>query len=128
MSEQTATTPFDMLGGREPVAKLVNRFYDLVEQDPAYADLRAMHAGSLDKVRESLTSFLVGWLGGPRDWFSKGGCVMTMHSPLAIDTHVTQQWIDAMNRAVADCGFENSELATKMGEALGDMARGMINR
>lgn len=125
--DQTAT-PYLMLGGADAVAAIVGRFYDLVEQDSAYDDLRAMHAGDLGRVRESLTGFLTGWLGGPRDWFAKGGCVMSMHRPLAITPAVTVQWINAMTRAILETPSPNAELSTQLTEALARMARGMTNR
>jgi hemoglobin len=123
-----ANTPYDMLGGQPTVEAIVQRFYDLVESDPAYAELHAMHKTDLGPVRESLTGFLTGWLGGPRDWFAKGGCVMSAHRPLDIGPEVTEQWIAAMKRAVIEVPVENRDLSLKMAEALGDMAKGMINR
>lgn len=130
--DQPARAPqsaYDMIGGANAVAAIVTRFYDLVEGEAAYADLRAMHAGEdLGPVRESLTGFLTGWLGGPRDWFAKGGCVMSMHRPLDITPAVTDQWIAAMERAIADTPTAHDDLAGKMAQALGQMARGMINR
>jgi hemoglobin len=123
-----ATSPYEMLGGQDVVAAIVSRFYDLIEQEPDYADLRGMHMADLGPVRESLTGFLTGWLGGPRDWFAKGGCVMSMHRPLAITSTVTAQWIDAMTRAIKDVPSIEPDLSTKLAEALASMARGMISR
>jgi len=122
------TTPFEIFGGQEAVAAIVQRFYDLVESDPAYAELHAMHKRDLGPVRESLTGFLTGWLGGPRDWFAKGGCVMSAHRPLDITPEVTEQWIAAMKRAVIETPLPDRDLSLKMAEALGDMAKGMVNR
>ena len=65
-------TPYDRIGGREVLRAIVNRFYDLMDEDPAYAGLRAMHAEDLAPMRQSLTGFLTGWSGGPRDWFAEG--------------------------------------------------------
>ena len=93
---------FDRIGGVAPVAALVNRFYDLMEQDPAYARLRALHAADLAPMRESLTGFLTGWLGGPRDWFATGKCVMGVHAPFVIDAGLRDEWLDAMGRAILD--------------------------
>lgn len=123
-----ATSPYEMLGGQDFVAAVVSRFYDLIEQEPAYADLRAMHMDDLGPVREGLTGFLTGWLGGPRDWFAKGGCVMSMHRPLSVTPTVTAQWIDAMNRAILQTPSVDANISTKFAEALAQMARGMINR
>ena len=55
-------TPFDLIGGEECVARFVNRFYDLMDSDPAYAGLRSLHAADLGPMRASLTDFLIAWL------------------------------------------------------------------
>jgi hemoglobin len=123
-----STTPYEMLGGEPIVKAIVQRFYDLVEDDPAYADLRAMHEGDLDDVRKGLTGFLIGWMGGPRDWFEKGGCVMSMHRPLGITPAVTEQWIAAMVRAVDEQSITEPNLASQLKDMLSKMAVGMINR
>jgi hemoglobin len=57
---------FEALGGETLVQALVERFYDLMELDPAYAALRAVHGPDLAQAREKLTWFLCGWLGGPQ--------------------------------------------------------------
>ena len=68
-AETTAPSLFARIGGTEGVRAVVERFYDLMQDDPRYAALRAMHAEDLFPVRVSLTQFLSAWLGGPRDWF-----------------------------------------------------------
>lgn len=123
------TTPYERLGGRAVLRTLVDRFYDLMEQDPAYAALRAMHAADLAPMRESLTGFLTGWSGGPRDWFASGKCVMGAHRPLAITAETTGEWLDAMGRAVDEVlGQRDPELAAALLDALRQMAQGMAPR
>ena len=81
-----AVTPYEMVGGAETVRRIVDRFYDLMDEQPRFAELRSLHAPDLAPMRESLTGFLIAWLGGPRDWFSNnpGKCVMSVHSKIAI--------------------------------------------
>ena len=55
-----AETPFDWIGGEAQVRTLVDRFYDLMEQEPAYAELRAIHADDLTDMRAQLPLFLAG--------------------------------------------------------------------
>tara|TARA_R110000787_G_scaffold221604_1_gene330342 strand:- start:186 stop:608 length:423 start_codon:yes stop_codon:yes gene_type:complete len=121
-------TPFEAIGGQESVAAIVGRFYDLMDTDPAYRDLRALHAADLSAVRNGLALFLNGWMGGPRDWFAQGKCVMSLHRPLAIPPQVADQWIDAMARAIAAQPGVDTALAGEMAERLGQMARAMINQ
>ncbi len=120
-------TPFHLLGGHDTFQAIVDRFYDLMDSDPAYAELRAMHAPDLTKMRSGLTGFLTGWAGGPRDWFeaNPGRCMMSVHKPYVISQDVADQWADAMTRAIADVAPERADLAAQLTRLLGDMARGM---
>jgi hemoglobin len=101
---RTPDTPFYRLGGHDTMRAICNRFYDLMDSDPAYADLRAMHAADLSPMRKSLAGFLAAWAGGPRDWFTEnpGKCMMSAHKGYAITPDVAGQWADAMKRAIAD--------------------------
>lgn len=126
--EQSApATPFHKLGGHPVFQAIVNRFYDLMDSDPAYADLRAMHAPDLTPMRASLASFLAAWAGGPRDWFeqNQGKCMMSVHKPFTISRAVAGQWSDAMRRAIADVAPADAQLATAMAGVLEEMAKGM---
>ena len=128
-SPAPAGTPFALIGGVAPVRTIVDRFYDLMDSDPAYAELRAMHAPDLAPMRDSLTGFLTAWLGGPRTWFEqKQGCIMSIHSPLAIGEQVAAQWSAAMTQAIHDARLPNAELADAMAQALARMAGGMARR
>lgn len=123
----TSSTPFHRLGGAPVFEAICNRFYDLMEQDPAYDELRAMHAPDLAPMREALPKFLAGWAGGPRDWFeaNPGRCMMSVHKPFTITRETAGQWADAMQRAIADVAPERADMAQAMGEILADLARGM---
>jgi hemoglobin len=126
-AEVTApATPFDLVGGRAGVRKIVDRFYDLMEADPEYEALRALHAADLSPMRDSLSDFLMAWLGGPRDWFVQrpGACIMSAHRQIRIDKAVASQWIAAMDCAIAE-GPVPPALGTRMSEALAGMARAM---
>lgn len=122
-----AVTPFEMIGGTPTVARLVNAFYDLLEQDPAYRELREMHAPDLTPMRDSLTGFLTAWMGGPRDWFEQnpGRCMMSAHSKLPIARLTSDQWVAAMRRAIEQTGIEG-KLGEAMGDAFQQMAAGMV--
>lgn len=121
-------TPFQALGGRAAIQNIVNRFYDLVEGDPAYAQLRAMRAADLVPMRRSLTDWLCAWTGGPGDWFEQnpGKCMMSLHRDLGVSRATAGQWSDAMARAIAECGPEDKALGQFMAERLDLMARAMV--
>jgi hemoglobin len=121
-----SNTPFDLVGGVTVVREIVDRFYDLLEQDNSYAALRALHAPDLGPMRTSLTGFLAAWLGGPRDWFDEhpGRCMMSAHRDVPMTAEVGRQWADAMTRAIADSPVEPA-LGAKMAQALGELATRM---
>lgn len=119
-------TPYERLGGGEAIRAIADRFYDLMESDPAYADLRAMHADNLDPMRESLAGFLIGWSGGPRDWFASGKCMMSMHRGMPIAKNTADQWGAAMRRAIADVAPADRVMADAMAGVLQEIAASMV--
>lgn len=132
MSEAvTATTPakspFERIGGHPALQTITERFYDLMEQDPAYAELRAMHAPDLTEMRASLPLFLAGWAGGPRDWFeaNPGKCMMSAHGGFAINKRAAGQWGEAMRRAIDASEVADREIANAMADVLERMATSM---
>ena len=127
-TQSRPSTPYERLGGRAPLQRIVDRFYDLMDSDPAYAGLRAMHAPDLSPMRASLTGFLAGWSGGPRDWFeaNPGRCMMSIHKSHAITADTAGQWAEAMRRAIDDTvGPADPEIAKAMGDVLEQLALGM---
>lgn len=121
-------TPFELLGGEGVVSAITEHFYHLMEHDPAYAELRALHAADLSAVRHGLTLFLNAWLGGPKDWFERGLCVMSLHRRFPISAAVAEQWADAMARSIAAQPGVDRELGLAMADRLGHMARAMVNQ
>lgn len=128
----TDNTPsaFQLIGGNETVMAIVDRFYDLIDSDPDYAGLRALHGPDLGPTRDGLASYITGWLGGPRDWFDTPGkgCIMSLHAPLAVTTDIAGQWTHAMIRAISSEPGLDERLGSQISEALARMAHGMINR
>lgn len=119
-------SPFDRVGGPVAVRRFVDRFYDLMDSDPAYGALRALHAGDLGPMRESLAGFLAGWLGGPRDWFIQrpGVCMMSAHARIPITPETARQWVEAMGRALDEASLDPA-LTAQIKTAFGRMAQGM---
>lgn len=126
---ETSQTPFEQIGGAERVKAVVEAFYDLMDADPAYARLRAIHAPDLAPMRASLAGFLTGWLGGPRDWFAErpGVCMMSLHRSMPIDAELSRQWTDAMGRALDQVGVE-PEMAQALREVFARMSANMTTR
>ncbi|MDR7102170.1 group II truncated hemoglobin [Croceicoccus sp. BE223] len=127
MTANAARSPYEALGGAQVFRAIVDRFYDLLESEPAYARLRAMHGPDLSPMREALAGFLSGWAGGPRDWFeaNPGRCMFSVHSGFAIDADTAAQWAEAMERAIDDTPTASGALKAQLAQRLSSMARGM---
>ena len=95
---------FRAAGGIEGLTRLVDAFYDHMEALPEAARIRAMHADDLAISRRKLTTFLSGWLGGPKLYAQEFGPISIpgAHAHLAIDEAERDAWMSCMRRAVAE--------------------------
>ena len=101
---QPVDTPFQWIGGEERVRALTDRFYDLMDLEPAYKELRAAHGNELTQAREKLFMFLCGWLGGPSYYTDQFGHprLRMRHMPFAIGVQERDQWVACMDQAMAE--------------------------
>jgi hemoglobin len=126
--DAAASTPFARLGGEPGVRALVDRFYDLMDLEPRYADLRGLHPSTLEGSRDKLFWFLCGWLGGPQHYTDRYGHPMlrARHLPYRIATLERDQWLACMIQAMEDLGLEPA-LAQQLAEAFFGTADWMRN-
>jgi hemoglobin len=119
---------FSLLGGEPAVRALVDRSYDLMDLEPAYAGIRRLHPGSLDGSRDKLHWFLCGWLGGPDLYVQRFGHprLRARHLPYEIGIAERDQWLACMTQAMQDCGIEAS-LAERLAAAFFNTADWMRN-
>ncbi len=110
MSNDNTVTAYERAGGEGAVRKLVDRFYDLMELEPAYAELRAMHPTTTEGSRDKLFWFLCGWLGGPSHYIERFGHPMlrARHLPFAIGIKERDQWLACMKQAMVEEGFDEA--------------------
>ncbi len=54
MEQEHRQTAYERIGGVQPLHRLVQRFYDLMDTEPAFAVLRASHGSDLDRARQRL--------------------------------------------------------------------------
>lgn len=129
MSGSPQVTPYDRLGGAERLRELVDRFYDLMDLEPAFAGIRRLHPAALEGSREKLFMFLSGWLGGPALYVARYGHPMlrARHLPFAIGTAERDQWMQCMIRAMEETGVE-AGLREALAEAFAGTADWMRNR
>lgn len=90
------------MGGEAGVAKLVARFYELMDTLPQATTIRKMHPPRLALAREKLTVFLVGWLGGPKRFAERWGPIRipAAHARFPIGDTERDQWLLCMDQAV----------------------------
>jgi hemoglobin len=100
--------PYELLGGEAAVRKLVDRFYDLMDETPELYVVRKLHPADLSGSREKLFMFLSGWLGGPQLYVEKHGHPMlrARHLPFSIGVAERDGWIACMKQAMEDCGID----------------------
>lgn len=127
MSEAGAS-PFERLGGEAGVRALVERFYDLMELEPAYAGIRALHPATLEGSRDKLHWFLCGWLGGPDLYQQRFGHprLRARHLPYRIGIAERDQWMACMMQALQERAVEPA-LAQRLTEAFFGTADWMRN-
>ncbi|GAB3264527.1 group II truncated hemoglobin [Chitinimonas naiadis] len=102
MSQLLEATPFELIGGEAGVARLVQRFYDIMDTDPVAAGVRGVHSADLTSSREKLRLFLTGWMGGPALYVEKYGHPMlrARHLPFRIDERMRDEWLYCMYKAM----------------------------
>ncbi|HEU4621598.1 MAG TPA: group II truncated hemoglobin [Burkholderiaceae bacterium] len=122
-------TAFDALGGEPGVRQLVDRFYDVMELDPRFVSLRALHPTSLDGSRDKLFWFLCGWLGGPDHFVERFGHprLRARHLPYSIGSLERDQWLACMQIAMHELDIPD-DLRARLTEAFAGTADWMRNR
>ncbi len=97
-------TPFERLGGEAAIRRIVERFYDVMETDPAAAKIRAMHAADLSVMRSKLADWMIGALGGPPLYAQRPdrGCMGSVHKAYPIGEAEVEEWMYCLRKAWAD--------------------------
>lgn len=121
-------TFYEELGGERAVRQLVDCFYDLMDSNPAYAGIRALHAKNLKVAREKQFAFFSGWLGGPPLYIERYGHprLRARHLPFPIGESERDQWIACMTEAMERVGVEQ-QLKNQLLDALYRVADFMRN-
>jgi len=116
---------FKELGGRENIEKVVDRFYDLIDEDP---ELRPIFPESMEQGRARQKLFLEEWLGGEPRYTTEIGPwqLRRRHAPFRVTETGATRWVGHMELALFDCGA-SKELAAEIASFLRPVAFRMVN-
>jgi len=122
------TTIYEMIGGETALRELVDRFYDLMDLEPEFAGMRALHPASMEGSRDKLFWFLSGWTGGPNLFVERFGHprLRARHLPYAIASGERDQWLRCMEAAMRDVGVAPA-LRDRLMQAFAETADWMRN-
>jgi hemoglobin len=126
--EPQGRTAFDLIGGESAIHALVERFYDLMDLEPGYRELRAVHGTDLATAREKLFWFLCGWMGGPQHYIERFGHprLRARHMPFNIGIQERNQWLACMDQAMGEVQVD-AELRVRLRESFFQTADWMRN-
>jgi hemoglobin len=119
---------FALMGGEAAIHALVERFYDLMDLEPGYKELRAAHGPDLASAREKLNWFLCGWMGGPQHYVERFGHprLRARHMPFKIGILERDQWLACMDQAMGEVQV-NEALRLRLKESFFQTADWMRN-
>jgi hemoglobin len=122
-------TAFALIGGAEKLREMVDRFYDLMDLEPEFAGIRAMHPATLEGSRDKTYWFLSGWTGGPNLYIERFGhpYLRARHLPFPIGESERDQWLRCMAWAMEDIGLDQA-LRERLMQAFYQTADWMRNK
>lgn len=99
---EPAPSHFELLGGEPGIRSIVDRFYDVMDEEPWAAGIRDLHPPDLASSRDKLHYFLVGWTGGPPLYVERFGHprLRARHLPFAIGEAEADAWVSCMDVAL----------------------------
>ena len=131
MTKDTSESPtaFDWIGGEAAIRVLVDRFYDLMDLEPGYKELRTVHGTTLADARDKLFWFLCGWMGGPQHYIERFGHprLKARHMPFKIGILERDQWLACMDQAMGEVQVD-ADLRARLRESFFQTADWMRNQ
>ncbi len=123
------TTIYERIGGEAVIRPLVDRFYDLMDTEPAAATIRALHQADLTEARNKLFWFLVGWMGGPPLYLQRFGHprLRARHLPFPIGGRERDEWLWCMFKALDEI-VPDVQLREQLAHSLAQTADFMRNQ
>jgi hemoglobin len=128
MSESTTTTIYDALGGATGVQRLVDRFYQLMDELPEAYAARRIHPDDLTRANRNLFEYLSGWFGGPDLYVQKKGHprLRMRHLPYPIGPAERDAWMLCMRQTLEELVADGALRALLL-ERFAQLADHMVN-
>lgn len=128
-SSQASLSPYSRIGGDAGIRRLVDRFYQLMDELPEAYAARKIHPADLTESANKLFDFLSGWLGGPQRYIEKYGQPMLRrrHLPYAIGPQARDEWLMCMRMALEET-VEDEALRTALYAQFAQLGEHMCNR
>lgn len=123
------STPYDALGGESVVRAIAAAFYDEMDANPAYRELRALHDDDdLTESKRVLFIFLSGWLGGPQLYMQERGHprLRMRHAHVPITPAMRDQWLGCMAAALDQCDV-TGDVRTFLDQRFTHVANFLVN-
>ncbi len=98
-------SPYDAIGGKETLSKLVDAFYNRVGNHP---DLAPIFPDDFTETARKQKQFLTQYLGGPNLYTEEHGHPMlrARHLPFEITPTRAKAWLACMHEAMDEIGLE----------------------
>lgn len=128
MNDALTPTPYELIGRETGVRKLVERFYQIMDEDPDVYGIRQLHPQDLTQSIEKLFKFLSGWLGGPQLYIEEYGHprLRARHLPFPIGPKERDQWLKCMYQAMEDLKID-AKVQIHLKQAFSQTANHMQN-
>lgn len=116
---------FEELGGEAGITRLVNVFYDLIEQNPV---LRPLFPQDMTEARQKQALYFIQHFGGPDHYTRQHGkpFLRFKHRHAVIGQPERDAWMTCLEKALVVCGVSQA-LAREVLENLTPLADAMIN-
>ncbi|MDG1737876.1 MAG: cyanoglobin [Paracoccaceae bacterium] len=120
----------DEIGGEEAVAKIVTRFYDLMETLPEAHSFHRLHfrGHGLDHTRTEQLNFMIGFLVGRQYYREKHGHMdlHEIHAHVPIRDEDAEVWLQTWDQALSECGASGEDV-DRMRSIVARVARKLVN-
>lgn len=99
---------YQMAGGLAGLTRLVDEFYQNMDEFSSSKKIRDMHPGDLTDSRQKLAYFLSGWLGGPKLYSQHYGSINipAAHKHLSVGHKESEAWLYCMQQAVENQPYQ----------------------